>query len=342
MAFFKNDYSVLAHERILKALIDAKEEVNVAYGNDIHTFNAANKIKEIFNVKDGNVYLLSGGTQANMVVISYFLKPYEGVIACDSGHINVHETAAVEGAGHKIFTVSNVNGKLTKEQVEKALKLNNDSHMVKLKMVYISNSTEMGTIYSRQELLDLRKVCDENDLYLFMDGARLGAALTAKENDVDCTMLGEICDAFYVGGTKNGLLSGEAVVIKNQKLNQYFNYHIKNKGALLAKGFVLGIQFEEVFKDDLYFKLALNANNMAEYIKDKLLNLNVNFAYPPVTNQLFVEFKKDIAKKLIDKFGCEIWEDKDDSMIIRFVTSWATNKNECDELILTIKELYNN
>ena len=341
MAYFKNDYSVLAHERILNALVNAKNEVNVPYGNDIHSFNAANKIKEIFNVKDGNVYFLSGGTQANMVVISYFLKPYEGVISCDSGHINVHETAAVEGAGHKFFTVKNEDGKLTAKAVLEALKLNNDSHMVKLKMVYISNSTEIGTIYSKQELLELRKVCDDNNLYLFIDGARLGAALTSKYNDVECSLLGEICDAFYVGGTKNGLLSGEAVVIKNSKLNKYFNYHIKNKGALLAKGFVLGIQFEEVFKDSLYFDLAKNANEMANFIKEELEKIGVSFAYTPVSNQLFVEFKKELANKLIEKYGCEIWEDKNETIIIRFVTSWATKKEECLELINDLKEWFN-
>ena len=186
MASFKNDYGVMAHKRVIEALLKYEDEVNIPYGNDIHSANAERLIKKTFNCDEAKVYFLSGGTQANATVISYVLRPYEAVISCDSGHINVHETGAVEGTGSKIITVNNVNGKLTVENVRKALKLHVDEHMVKPRMLYISNSTETGTIYSKQELYDLRKICDENNLYLFLDGARLASALTCKENDVTC------------------------------------------------------------------------------------------------------------------------------------------------------------
>ena len=290
---------------------------------------------------EAKVHFLSGGTQANATVISYLLKDYQAVISCDSGHINVHETGAVETTGTKIITVNNVKGKLTVENVKKALKLHGDEHMVQPKMLYISSSTEIGTIYSKQELYDLRKLCDEHNLYLFLDGARLASALTCKENDLQLSDLAKVCDVFYIGGTKNGLLSGEAVVLVNKDLQKDFRYHIKNKGAMLAKGFVLGIQFEELFKDGLFFELATHANKMAAYIKENLTKLNVNFTIDSPTNQLFAEFETSVAKKLIDKYGCELWEDKDDTYVVRFVTSYKTTLQECNELIEDVKSLLN-
>ena len=336
MPSFKNDYGVMAHRRVIEALLKCEDEVNIPYGNDIHSANAEALIKQTFKANDAKVYFLSGGTQANATVISYALRPYEAVISCDSGHINVHETGAVEGTGIKIITVNNVNGKLTVENVKKALKLHTDEHMVKPRMLYISNSTETGTIYSKQELYDLRKVCDENNLYLFLDGARLASALTCEANDVTCEDITATCDVFYVGGTKNGTLSGEAVVLVNKSLQENFRYHIKNKGAMLAKGFVLGIQFEEMFKDGFYFQLAKNANDMAKYIKDNLTKLKINFTIDSPTNQLFAKFDKQLAQKIIDKYGCELWENNDDNYVIRFVTSYKTSKQDCDELIKDI------
>ena len=333
MPSFKNDYGVMAHKRVIEALLKCEDEVNIPYGNDIHSANAERLIKKTFACDEAKVYFLSGGTQANATVISYILRPYEAVISCDSGHINVHETGAVEGTGSKIITVNNVNGKLTVENVKKALKLHIDEHMVKPRMLYISNSTETGTIYSKQELYDLRKICDENNLYLFLDGARLASALTCKENDVTCEDISKTCDVFYVGGTKNGLLSGEAVVIVNKALQENFRYHIKNKGAMLAKGFVLGIQFEEIFKDGLYFELAKTTNEMASYIKENLIKLNVDFTIDSPTNQLFARFDKQTSLKIIEKYGCELWENNDDHNVIRFVTSYKTCKQDCDELI---------
>lgn len=334
---FRNDYGVLAHPRMLKALSDCMDETNLPYGLDIHSDNAKKLIKERFELENTNIHFVTGGTQANLLVISAFLKDYEAVISCDSGHINVHETGAIESTGHKIITVKNIDGKLTVEEVKKALDYHKGEHMVKPKMLYISNSTESGTIYKKDELIKLRKLCDEHDLYLFLDGARLASALTCSENDVEINMLGKICDAFYIGGTKNGLLSGEAIVIPNPKLDKEFRYHIKNKGAMIAKGFVLGIQFEEAFKDDLYFELAKHSNKMAQYIKDNLKDVKYFIDSP--TNQLFMEFDKDVAAKLVEKYDCEVWQENENSTVIRIVTSFMTTLSQCDLLIKDIKKI---
>lgn len=335
-ASFRNDYCILAHENIFKALLKEANKQHIAYGNDKHSDNAKKLIKKTFKCEDADIYFVSGGTQANMLVISYLLKHYEGVISCDTGHINVHETAAVEGNGNKVYTVKNTNGKLTSEDVRKALLINTGTHMVKLKMVYISNSTEMGTIYTKDELLKLRQVCDENDLYLFMDGARLGSALTCKENDLTPEFISEVCDIFYIGGTKNGTLSGEAIVFKNKEMSKDFAYHIKNKGALLAKGFVLGIQFEEMFKNNLYFKIAKHTNDMATYIKD---NLKVQFYMDSPTNQIFICLNHKHASKVMKEFDCELWESYEDYDVIRIVTSFLTKLEDCKCLVEYINKL---
>ena len=272
---FTNDYSEIAHEKILKAILKERKEQYVGYGLDKHSKNAAKLILKRFAIKNGDVFFLSGGTQSNMAVISFLLKPYEAVLSCNTGHINVHETGSVEGSGHKIVLCQNKDGKITPEDIEKAVFIHNNEHMVKIKMVYISNSTETGTIYSLDELTKIKDTCNKLGLLLFIDGARLAIALTSLANDVSCKDIGKIADIFYVGGTKNGLLSGEAIVFKNKKMSEDFRYHIKNKGAMLAKGFVLGIQFERAFKDNLYFEIAKNANEMAMFIKyERLLSIN--------------------------------------------------------------------
>ena len=267
---FRNDYSELVHDRILEAICKYKNETNIPYGCDYHSKNAEKYILDCFKTKKSKVHFLVGGTQTNMTVISYILKDYEGVIACRSGHINVHETAAVEASGHKIFTVEGKNGKVYPSDVIKALKENYNEHTVKLKMVYISDSTEIGTIYTLKELKDLYECCKENGLYLFIDGARLGVALTSSSNDVKPSDIAKYSDVFYIGGTKNGMMIGEAVVINNKELQEDFRYQIKNKGAMLAKGYLVGIEFEEAFKDNLYFEIAKNSNLMAEKIQEGL------------------------------------------------------------------------
>ena len=335
---FKNDYSELAHPDILNALMKYSKEQNVTYGLDYHSKNAEELIKKTFNSKNGKVYFFAGGTQTNMTFISYCLKPYEAVISINGGHINVHETGSVEGSGHKIIAVNGRNGKIYPKDIIEVMNSFNDEHMVKPKMVYISNSTEIGTIYSKQELLELREITNKYGLYLFLDGARLASALTSKENDVDPTLLGEIVDAFYVGGTKNGLLFGEALVVNNPKLQEDFRYHIKNKGAMLAKGYAVGIQFEEAFRSGLYFELAKKANLTADMIREAFKELNIKMIDSP-TNQVFGYFKKDKALKIVDKFGVEIWSKEDDVYCLRFVTSFLSEKEDIDVLINYLREI---
>lgn len=331
MASFRNDYSYLAHERIIQALSDLQNEKQIAYGLDIHSKNASRLIKDKFNARDSEVYFLAGGTQTNMTFISYCLKNYEGVISCDTGHINVHESACIEGSGHKIITVKNIDGKLTPRQINEVMKIYNDEHMVKPGMIYISNFTEIGTIYQKQELIDLYQCAKDNGLYLFIDGARLGSALTSSINDAEPSIYGQICDAFYIGGTKNGLLFGEALVINNKALQKDFRYHIKNKGAMLAKGFTVGIQFEEMFKDDLYFELAKKTNLAAIELKEVLLKHQLK-VHPTYTNQIFVTLKKELALLLIDKFELEKWSEDEKEMTIRFVTSFKTTSEDIKEV----------
>jgi len=333
---FKNDYNVLCHERILNAFAHYYNEENEPYGNDIHSFRAKEYIRKEFKAYDSDVYFLVGGTQTNMTTISYALRDYEGVISVDSGHINVHETAAVEGSGHKIYTVKGHNGKIYPNDILEALKVNNSCHAVKLKMVYISDSTEIGTIYSRQELINLYNCCKQNNLYLFLDGARLAVALTAETNDIKPEDLAKYTDVFYIGGTKNGMMFGEALVINNNCLKENFDYHIKNKGAMLAKGFGAGIQFEEMFKDGLYFELGKKSNETASYLVEKFndaFHLNIK----GITNQIFVSLPKTLALNLIKTFGCELWSDNGPDLTIRFVTSFVTTFNDVDKLISYIK-----
>ena len=333
MKSFRNDYCLPAHPRIIEALSKNCLEVNEAYGGDKHSLNAAKMIGKRFGCPGAPVYFLAGGTQTNMAVISFCLKPYEAVIAVDSGHINVHETGAVEGSGHKILLAKGKEGKITREGIEEVLKLHGDNrHMVKPAMVYISNSTELGTIYTYAELEDISKVCHENGLILFLDGARIGAAIMAEENDLTPEDLGRFCDVFYIGGTKNGLLFGEALVFANKRLAEGFDYHVKNKGALLAKGFVLGIMFEEAFKDGLYFALAEKTNATAKRLALGLGQLGYD-PLPSPTNQIFVSFPRELANKCIQRYGCELWEDKGEQIMIRFVTNFTTEDEDVDEAL---------
>ncbi len=331
---FKNDYSEVAAEAVLQSLLQAQTEQNAGYGMDGHCARAKEYILRSFGLdaERADVHFLVGGTQTNMTVISYFLRPYEGVICCDTGHIHVHETAAVEASGHKILTCPNRDGKLLPEDVERTVKLHSDEHMVKPAMVYISQSTETGTIYTAQELLALRKVCDRYGLLLFLDGARLAVALTAPANDVSAELIGALCDVFYVGGTKNGLLFGEAVVIRDKRKAPLFRYHIKNRGAMTAKGFILGIQFETLFEDGLYFRLAENSNRTAAYIRRELFKLGVPLEGNSCTNQIFIRLPADQADALIARYGCEPWADYGAEKTIRIVTSFATSMAECAEL----------
>ncbi|QCR33072.1 low specificity L-threonine aldolase [Lysinibacillus sp. SGAir0095] len=334
---FKNDYSELCHPDILEALLKASNEQNNGYGLDKHSEDAKKLIREKLECDDCDIHFVTGGTQANASVISHILRPYEAVLACSSGHINVHETGAIEATGHKVYTAPGIDGKLIPDDIEAALKYHQDEHMVKIGMVYISQSTEIGTVYSEAELKSLYDYCKENRLYLYIDGARLSSGLAAS--DVEFNHLKDLCDVMYIGGTKIGMLSGEAIVIFNEQVKPYFRYHIKNKGAMLAKGYVLGIQFEAAFKNNLYFEMGMHENELARYLSNELKSIGVPLLNESPTNQIFPIFSKEQVEQLQKLYAFEIWAPVEDKIAIRFVTSWATSKEVCVELIEDIKTI---
>ncbi len=339
MISFTNDYSEGAHPRILELLTNTCMEQNNGYGNDIHSAKAKQYIKKHLGREDVDIHFLSGGTQTNLLVISAFLRPHQCVIAADSGHINVHETGAVEATGHKVVTVPGVDGKLTPDVIRKALEYHSDEHMVKPGMVYLSDSTELGTIYTRQELKAIRALCMERNLILFLDGARLGSALTSKSNDLTVEDIAALTDVFYIGGTKNGALLGEALVICKEELKEDFRYLMKQRGAMLAKGFVIGIQFEALFEDQLYFELGSHANRMAERLASALTDLGFPFYTPVNSNQLFPILPNRLIDQLSSEFGFLVQEHlKDDCSVIRLVTSWATPEQNVESFIKYLTE----
>ncbi len=337
---FRNDYSEGAHINILNALIENNTKQQAGYGNDDYCDMARQIIKNRINNQNADIHFVSGGTQANLIIISSILRPYESVIAATTGHISTHETGAIEATGHKICTVDTIDGKLTPKHIQRVLDTHESEHMVKPRLVFISNSTELGTIYKKEELQAISKFCRENNLYLHLDGARLGSALASKDNDITLEELSSLVDVFYIGGTKNGALLGEAIVINNDNLKQDFRYHIKQKGALLAKGKILGIQFIELFKENLYEELALHANKMSQKIYDTLEELGYKFLAKVESNQVFPIMKKDLVDKISKdyEFNTECKID-DNTIAIRFVTSWATDEDKVDEFIEYLKQL---
>ncbi len=340
MYSFKNDYSEGAHPRILNALVEANLEQVEGYGEDLYTAKAVELMKRRIKRSDIDIHLLSGGTQTNLTAISAFLRSHEAAIAANTGHILVHEAGSIEATGHKVISIPVKDGKLTPEHIKAAIEEHTDEHMVKPKLVYISNPTEIGTIYRKKELEQLSRLCKENNLFLYVDGARLGSALCAKENDMDLADLGALVDAFYIGGTKNGALLGEALVICRDSLKEDFRFHMKQKGALLAKGSVLGIQFLELFKDDLYFEVARHANEMADLLKSAFINLGYPFLTDSPTNQIFPILPNGLISKLEKKYAFYIWSKFDEEQSsIRLVTSWATREDVVLEFIEDLKNL---
>ncbi|MDF2540422.1 MAG: aromatic amino acid beta-eliminating lyase/threonine aldolase [Herbinix sp.] len=327
MYSFMNDYSEGAHPRILELLMKSNLEQNIGYGEDVHSQKAKMLIKKQLKRDDVDIHFIPGGTQTNLLVISAFLRPHQCVIAVDTGHVNVHETGAIEATGHKVYTVPGKEGKLTPEAIISALHYHTDEHMVQPKMVYLSDSTELGTIYSKAELAAIHRVCQLNDLLLFMDGARLASALTCRGNDIELSDLPQLVDVFYIGGTKNGAFLGEALVICKDELKKDFRFLIKQRGAMMAKGFIAGIQFEVLFEDNLYFELGYHANEMAEKISKVLTECGYSFYAPPCTNQLFPILPNDILDELSEKFRYSVQIKLDDHhSVVRFVTSWATTQ----------------
>jgi threonine aldolase len=274
------------------------------------------------------------GTQTNLTALSAFLRPHHAIIAADTAHICVHETGSIEATGHKIYHVPNVDGKILPEQIVEVVELHTDEHMVKPKLVYISNTTEIGTVYSKEEIERLRVICDRYGLYLFCDGARMGCALTCEDAGLTLADMAKLTDAFYIGGTKNGAMMGEALVISNPALQEDFRYIIKQRGGMLAKGRLLGVQFLELLKDGLYFELADHANKMAHKVQAGMVAKGYEFSGNSPTNQIFRILKNEQVAELAEKVSFEVWGKHDDEhTIIRFVTSWGTTEAEVEELL---------
>ena len=337
MILFHNDYNEICHPLILQAMAQSAPIQYPGYGIDPYCEKAAGKIKKLCRNDDLSVHFLVGGTQTNLTVIAAALRPYQGVLCADSGHINVHETGAIEATGHKVLALPSADGKVYAEQllqtVESQSAAMDAEHTVQPKMVYISNPTEMGTVYTLCELEQIHTVCKEKNLLLFLDGARLGYGLTAQGNDVTMADLARLCDVFYIGGTKVGAMFGEAVVISNQTLAEDFRYMIKQRGGMLAKGWLLGLQFDVLFDNDLYFEISAHANRMAQQIRQTLHELNVPMLVETITNQLFPILPEKVLAKLARGFMFNDMGRVDDShSAIRFCTSWATTQENVDAL----------
>ncbi len=334
---FRNDYSEGAHPFIIQSLFTRCTEVNLPYGADKHSDTAADMIRDLCKDPKAEVAFIAGGTPTNVLAINAFLRnSYEAVITAVSGHVNVHETGAVEYTGHKVIDVpSGLTGKLTPELIASAVEYHNSEHMLIPKLVYVSQSTELGTIYSKAELTAISEYCRSHDLYLFLDGARLGSALMAKENDLTLPDIAALTDAFYIGGTKNGLLFGEALVFTGSGLNatDHLRWLIKQHGFMLAKGYVVGMQFEEAFRDGLFFKMAKHENECAEKIVETLRRCGFELYTKWQTNQIFVILPTKLAEEAAAKYGCFI-ESRltKDRCAVRIVTSWATTDEAVDSI----------
>ena len=338
MIRFNCDYLEGCHPAILDKLMATNMEQHPGYGEDEHCAHAAQLIRETFCCEDAAVHFLVGGTQANTTVIAAALRPYEGVLCADTGHINTHETGAIESSGHKCLALPHVNGLITAQQVRDAVALQaNDEHVVKPGMVYISMSTEMGTLYTKQQLQELYAACQECELPLFIDGARLGYALSAPACDVTPADLASLCDVFTVGGTKVGALFGEAVVIKHAGINRNFRYMIKQRGGMLAKGRLLGIQFEALMEGGLYFDIAKKTVAQAIRIREKLVEKGYPLLIDSPTNQLFPIVTNEELARIERDFAVAVWERVDaEHVAIRICTSWATTDENVDKLIAAL------
>lgn len=336
---FNNDYSEGAHPQILKAMTETNLEQNAGYSMDCHTEHAKELIRREIGRDDADIHMIVGGTQTNLLAISCALKPYQAVICAETGHINVHETGAIEATGHKVLAYPTNDGILTPAHIKKALDWHTDEHMVQPKMVYISNATEVGTQYTKAQLEDLSAFCRQNGLYLFLDGARLGSALTSPANDLTMADIARLTDLFYIGGTKNGALFGEALVISNPDLKPDFRFLIKQRGAMLAKGWLLGIQFETLFQNGLFYEMASHANEMAEQLKKGLTACGYSFRWNSTTNQLFPIFPNTVMEKLAKDFLFSSQESIDENhTCIRLVTSWATKPEGVEAFLKALKE----
>ncbi|MCR4617888.1 MAG: aminotransferase class V-fold PLP-dependent enzyme [Lachnospiraceae bacterium] len=333
MVSFESDYIAGAHPEILKRFMETNLEPQPGYGSDEYCKSAKEKIKKAIGLKSADVEFLAGGTQTNAVIISTMLKDYEAVVSAKSGHISAHEASAVEYTGHEVLTIPQGNGKMKAEDLKSFVSDyyadEAHDHMPFPGMVYISHPTEYGTLYTKKELEDISAVCKEYNMTLFMDGARLGYGLMSKCTDVTIGDIARLCDVFYIGGTKVGALCGEAVVFTKNNKPKHFLTSVKKRGALLAKGRLLGVQFDTLFTDDLYFKISAHAIDMAEKLKKMLESKGMKFFIDSPTNQQFVILENNQMAKIREKVSFSFWEKYDENhTVVRFATSWSTTDED--------------
>ena len=336
MLSFENDYNRGAHPEILRRLVETNMDMEVGYGNDSFCVSAREKIRQACGCPEAEVHFISGGTQTNAIVIDAILAKYQGVVAVQTGHIHVHESGAVEFTGHKILTLPEHDGKMDPAELTALLESfwadADHDHMVFPGMVYISHPTERGTLYSKAELAALSEVCRKYELPLFMDGARMGYGLMSYESDLTLADIATYCDAFYIGGTKVGALCGEAVVFSRNAPKHFFTT-IKQHGALLAKGRLLGIQFDTLFTDDLYFKISRQAIEMAKQVRDGFVARGYELGWESPTNQQFIVLENSDMARLKEQVRFCVWEKRDENhTVVRFATSWATSEEDLAEL----------
>ncbi len=341
MLSFESDYTEGAHPELLEKLMETNVEKLPGYGSDRYCQSAKEKIRKVCHCPEAEIFFLMGGTQTNAVVIDGILEKYEGVIAAKTGHVSVHEAGAIEYTGHKVLELNQHKGKIEVGELEEYLKNfwedENHEHMVFPGMVYISHPTEYGTLYTKDELQNISKVCKSYNIPLYLDGARLGYGIMSNETDVTISLIAEVCDVFYIGGTKVGALCGEAVVFTKNNVPKHFTTVIKQHGALMAKGRLLGIQFDTLFTDDLYFKISRHCIEMAEILKNCFKAKGYKFYIDSPTNQQFIILENSKMEELKKNAAFSFWEVYDaNHTVVRFATSWATEKSDIfklDELI---------
>ncbi|MCC3308076.1 threonine aldolase family protein [Psychrobacter sanguinis] len=345
MFHFLNDYSESAHPDIITAMQNAHLQQHKGYGFDEYSERVRDQIKSQLNNKDIAIHFGITGTQANLVCIDAMLSPIDGIVACDTGHIAVNEAGAIEATGHKVILAESKQGKLTIEALEKVrVRHSFTPHVVRAKAVYISNTTELGTVYTYEELKALSDYCRKNDMYLFMDGARLGAAIAhthsnPNERTLTFANFAELTDIFWFGGTKMGAMFGEILIIPNEKIATDFNIYLKRHGGLMAKGYLLGLQFEVLLKDDKYLELCLHANAMAQKLSQGLQQCGIELFVPTQSNQVFAILPQGLIQILKNEFDFYEWEQLDNGFSIsRLVTSWATPESQVDRFIEKVKE----
>ena len=338
MLYFVNDYSAGCHEKVMQRLVETNLEKQAVYGEDIYSLSAKEKIRKACDCENAEIVFISGGTQTNQLAIDSLLLPHEGVVCAESGHINVHESGAIEYTGHKVLTLPEHDGKIDAGELRDFMQRfyadENYEHCVFPGLVYITFPTEFGALYSRKELEALRKVCDEYKLSLYMDGARLGYGLACRENELTLADIARLTDAFYIGGNKVGALFGEALVFTKNNMPRHFITHVKRHGALMAKGRVLGVQFDALFTDDLYMEIGRHAMRLADKLRAAFEEKGYQFFKKTPTNQIIIVVDDEKKAELEKKVAFSFWEKLDEGhTAIRFVTDWATREEDVDALI---------